>query len=125
MFWNKKTNASYGFTAPEITEDADKKIEVPFPTREVVAGTFTDDACEVGIKRDTTILKFATTVAAASALTLTPDSKLPVGARVIVVCTFGSTKYDITVNTSITLTGVASSTVSYELIYDGSNFIKL
>jgi hypothetical protein len=36
MFINKKNGASYGFVAPEIEADNGKKIEVQFPTFEVV-----------------------------------------------------------------------------------------
>lgn len=58
MFINKKTGASYGFVAPEISEDAGKDIKVPFPTFGGVEAKKVEDHLEVNVNRTHTVVTF-------------------------------------------------------------------
>lgn len=128
MFINKKTGASYGFVAPEIAADAYKDIQVVFPTFETLKPTLSSNAASVDVVRTTTIVDLGSTaLAAAATLTAVADGKLPAGARLMVKWTNGGTKYDVTLKkdadtTCATLTGVASTTVCYELVWTGETW---
>lgn len=128
MFINKKTGASYGFVAPEISEDAGKDIKVPFPTFETQKPTLSSNAAAVTVKRTTTLVDLGSSaLAAAATVTATADSNLPAGARLMVKWANGGTKYDVTLKkdaatTCATLTGVASTTVCYELVWTGETW---
>ncbi len=129
MNFNIDSNASYNFVAPNITADEDLKVELTFPTRRLGASAFTANALTLAVTDDLTIRTFATEVAAAATLTVEAASHLNVGARLLLKFTFGSTKYDITVKTGSTtdcvLTGVASTTVTYELVWTGTAWLHL
>lgn len=129
MYLNKETNASYNFVAPKISEDENKKVEVVFPTSEKKDVTISDNAALVDIKRNVTIVDLGSdALAAAATVTLNPDSQLPVGAKAYVKWANGSTKYDVTVKkdsstTCGTLVGVASTTVTKELMWTGTTWV--
>ena len=56
MFINKKTGASYGFVAPEISEDAGKDIKMQFPTFGSVEARKVEDHLEADVKRTHTVV---------------------------------------------------------------------
>lgn len=128
MYNNHKNGASYGFVAPEIEKDAGKQTEVVFPTFEKEAVTLSGNAAEVNVVRTTTFIDLgADALAAAATITAKADSNLPAGSKIMVRWNNGGTKYDVTVKkdsatTCATLTGVASTKVCYELVWDGSTW---
>ena len=128
MFINKKTGASYGFVAPEISEDAGNDIKVQFPTFETQNAKLENNAASVTVKRTTTLVELnKEALTAAATLTAEADANLPAGARLMVKWINGGTKYDVTLKldastTCATLTGVASTTVCYELVWTGSTW---
>lgn len=126
---NTENNASYNLVAPSIPEDADKKVEVVFPTAEAVEPEISSSKAEVPVRREKTIVKLGS-VSAATELTLTPEpANLNVGAVVAVNWTSDSTARDITVkvggDTVATLAGTASTTVTKQLLWDGEGFLAI
>lgn len=126
---NTENNASYNFVAPCIPEDADKKVEVVFPTAEAVEPEISSNKAEVPVRREKTIVKLGSR-SAATTLTLVPEpANLNVGAVVAVNWTSDSTARDITVkvgdDTVATLAGTASTTVTKQLLWDGEGFIAI
>lgn len=128
MFINKKTGASYGFEAPEIESDRNKDVQVPFPTFETLTPTLSSNAASVDVVRTTTLVDLGSSdLAAAATITAVAGGKLPAGARLMVKWTNGGTKYDVTLKkdadtTCATLTGVASTTVCYEVVWTGTTW---
>lgn len=126
---NTENNASYNLVAPSIPEDADKKVEVVFPTAEAVEPEISSNKAEVPVRREKTIVKLGSR-SAATTLTLVPEpANLNVGAVVAVNWTSDSTARDITVkvgdDTVATLAGTASTTVTKQLLWDGEGFIAI
>lgn len=126
---NTENNASYNFKAPSIEEDADKKVELVFPTSEVVSPTITANATSVPVHRQKTIVKLGT-LSAATTLTLIPEpANLNVGAMVAVNWTSDGTARAITVkvgaDTVATLSGTASTKVTKQLMWDGEGFLAV
>jgi len=126
---NTENNASYNFVAPSIDDDADKKVEVVFPTAEAVEPEISSNKAEVPVRREKTIVKLGSR-SAATTLTLVPEpANLNVGAVVAVNWTSDSTARDITVkvggDTVATLAGTASTTVTKQLLWDGEGFIAI
>lgn len=126
---NTENNASYNLVAPSIPEDADKKVEVVFPTAEAVEPEIISDKAEVPVRREKTIVKLGSR-SAATTLTLVPEpANLNVGALVAVNWTSDSTARDITVkvgdDTVATLAGTASTTVTKQLLWDGEGFLAI
>lgn len=126
---NTENNASYDLVAPSIPEDADKKVEVVFPTAEAVEPEIISDKAEVPVRREKTIVKLGSR-SAATTLTLVPEpANLNVGALVAVNWTSDSTARDITVkvgdDTVATLAGTASTTVTKQLLWDGEGFLAI
>ncbi len=126
---NTENNASYNYVAPSIPEDADKKVEVVFPTAEAVEPEISSNKAEVPVRREKTIVKLGSR-SAATTLTLVPEpDNLNVGAVVAVNWTSDSTARDITVkvgdDTVATLAGTASTTVTKQLLWDGEGFIAI
>ena len=126
---NTENNASYNLVAPSITEDADKKVEVVFPTAEAVEPEISSNKAEVPVRREKTIVKLGS-LSAATTLTLVPEPvNLNVGAVVAVNWTSDSTARDITVkvgdDTVATLAGTASTTVTKLLLWDGEGFLAI
>lgn len=126
---NTENNASYNLVAPSIPDDADKKVEVVFPTAEAVEPEISSNKAEVPVRREKTIVKLGSR-SAATTLTLVPEpANLNVGAVVAVNWTSDSTARDITVkvgdDTVATLAGTASTTVTKQLLWDGEGFIAI
>lgn len=126
---NTENNASYNYVAPSIPEDADKKVEVVFPTAEAVEPEISSNKAEMPVRREKTIVKLGSR-SAATTLTLVPEpANLNVGAVVAVNWTSDSTARDITVkvgeDTVATLAGTASTTVTKQLLWDGEGFIAI
>ena len=129
MFFRKETNASYSFVAPNIEKDADKKVEVVFPTAELVEPTLNSNAAEVKVERDTTIVDLGTLEAAAN-LTLTPGDSLNIGAKVVVKAASDGTASDVTVKqdadtTVDTISGTANTTKAKQYMWTGSAWIAI
>ena len=129
MWIDKEKNASYNFVAPKIAEDANKQVNVMFPTVGVKSVTLNTNAATVEVERTTTIVDLGSdNLSAAATLTLTPGDGLPAGAEVLVKWSNGSTKYDVTVkkdaSTTVgTLVGVANTTVTKRLVWSGSAWL--
>lgn len=124
---NLKTNASYNFVAPEIDDDANKKVEVNFPTAEVVTAEPADGAIEVTVKRQTVIIGFEEKLDADLAFTMLKAASVGVGASVIVIFTGGDGA-----DRTVTFTGdvrYPDLTVKQDqptvinLVFDGENFL--
>lgn len=129
MFFRKETNASYNFVAPNIKKDADKKMEVVFPTAELVEPTLNSNAAEVKVERDTTIVDLGTLEAAAN-LTLTPGDSLNIGAKVVVKAASDGTARAVTVKqdattTVDTISGTANTTKAKQYMWTGSAWIAI
>lgn len=131
MYNNHSNGASYGFKAPSIAADAGQRKEVIFPTFEKLTPTLSSNAATVDVVRTTTLVDLGSTaLAAAATLTAKADANLPAGARMMVQWANGGTKYDVTLKlnsttTCATLTGVASTTVCYELVWTGTTWMLL
>lgn len=126
---NTENNASYNFVAPSIEGDADKKVEMVFPTAEVVEPTVTSNAASAAVRREKTIVKLGT-LSAAATLTLVPEpANLNIGAIVAVNWTSDGTARNITVkvgaDTVATLAGTASTNVTKQLVWDGNSFLAV
>lgn len=126
---NTENNASYNFVAPSIEGDADKKVEMVFPTAEVVEPTVTSNAASAAVRREKIIVKLGTRSAAAT-LTLVPEpANLNIGAIVAVNWTSDGTARNITVkvgaDTVATLAGTASTNVTKQLMWDGNSFLAV
>lgn len=126
---NMKNNASYNFVAPDIDDDADKKIEPVFPTSEAATPAISSNEATVKARRQKTIIKLGT-LSAATTVKLEPEAKnLNVGAVVIVSWTSDGTARNITVkvgsDTVATLAGTASTQVNKQLVWDGETFLAI
>lgn len=126
---NKENNASYNMVAPSIDDDAEKKVEVVFPTSEVVTPQISANAADVAVRREKTIVKLGT-LSAGTTLNLTPEPKnLNVGATVAVNWKSDGTARAITVkvgtDTVATLAGTASTEVTKQLMWDGEGFLSM
>jgi hypothetical protein len=124
MFINKETNSSYNFKAPEISADADKVVEVPFPTAEkqTVAGAAT---IELSINREKTVVDFGE-LSANMACTAAIGGDVPVGALLLVKAASDSSARTITFGegfTSPTMAGTTSKTKAMAFMYDGTSFV--
>ena len=126
---NMKNNASYNFMAPDIEDDADKKVEVIFPTGEAVTPSISSNKAKVKVRRQITSIKLGT-LSAATELDLEPEpANLNVGAVLIVSWTSDGTARNITVkvgdDTVATLAGTASTNVNKQLVWDGESFLAI
>lgn len=130
MYINKETNASYNFKAPNIPGDADKKVEVFFPTAEAVSPTISSNKAEVKANCNMTVVDLGS-VSAAPTLTLTPGADLNVGAKVVVkVASTAGSSINLTVkkdsSTTVGTVAVASNTtVVKEIVWTGSEWLIL
>lgn len=123
---NMTTNASYNFKAPNIADDADKKIEVTFPTAEALAPT-------VGATTAVTINRQITTInlgelSTPTTLNLTIASHVQTGAIIHVTAKSDATARTVTFGTgftSPTLTGTISKTKVKSFIYNGLTFLPM
>lgn len=115
--------------APDIDDDADKKVEVIFPTSEAVTPSISSNKATVKVRRQKTIVKLGS-LSAATELDLEPEAEnLNVGAVVIVSWTSDGTARNITVkvgaDTVATLSGTASTKVTKQLVWDGESFLAV
>ena len=107
MFINKKTGASYGFVAPEISEDAGKDIKMQFPTFGSVEARKVEDHLEADVKRTHTVVTLGEIDELDSVnlnigmigevpvikLVAKPSTDLPDGSRLTVLLDFNSNLY--------------------------------
>ena len=129
MYFKKETNASYNFVAPDIEKDADKKVEVVFPTSELVQPTLSSHAATVNVERENTIIDLGT-MDGATTLTITPGNSLNIGARVIVKAASDGTARALTVKqdadtTVATVSGTASTTKVKQFVWTGTAWIMI
>ena len=129
MYIKKETNASYNFVAPNIEKDADKKVEVVFPTSEQVQPALSSHAATVNVERENTIVDLGT-MDGATILTITPGNSLNIGARVIVKAASDGTARALTVKkdadtTVATVSGTASTTKVKQFVWTGDAWIMI
>jgi hypothetical protein len=123
---NMQTNASYNFVAPNISKDADKKMNVVFPTTEkldVPAAA----SISIPIERVITIVDLGT-LAADATLNLVIGDDIPVGALLTIKAKSDGTARTITLGTGLqgsAIAGVASKTKAASFIYDGEKFVAM
>ncbi len=129
---NTKNNASYNFVAPGIEADADKKVEVVFPTAEVVEPAIESNTAIVAVNRQTTIVKLGSVSADQTLVAMPATANLNVGAVVAVNWTSDSTARNVavkvgspTADTAVTLAGTASTAVTKQLMWDGAAFLAI
>jgi|GEM_PF-2702209 len=128
---NKDLNSRYAFRAPNISDDANKEVVVPFPTQEAKTVTLASNAAAVTVERATTILKLGT-LAAASELTLTAGSDLKVGDLLLVVWTEAATAVGCAIKHGTTTLvsaanakGSNSAQVVKQLVWEGGSWLIL
>lgn len=129
MYIDKETNASYNFVAPKIEKDANKKVEVYFPTSEFVEPTLSSNAATVKVECMITIIDLGT-LSAAATLTLTPGESLNIGAKVVVKAASDGTARALTVkqdaNTTVaTVSGTASTAKVKQFWWTGTAWIMI
>jgi len=120
---NMNTNASYNFVAPEIAADADKKIEVIFPTQEAIT-VVGDGNKSVSIQRAFTHI----TMDVETNLTLTGVvnvNNLKIGDKIVISATAKDDDRVLTLHTSlgnraINLTQDAEENIL--LVWNGTTF---
>lgn len=121
--FNRNTNASYNFTAPEIEEDANKKVEVTFPTSGSATVAVEDGVGEVEINRQVVIVAVGKLEAALELNAILADH-VQKGAMVLVVASCGATAYDITLADgfaeALVLKGKANTEKAWAFVYDGT-----
>ncbi len=123
---NMTTNASYNFKAPNIAADADKKIEVTFPTAENQTPTVSAITA-VTIDRNVTMINLGQ-LSTSITLNATIASHVEVGAIVHVTAKSDGIARNVlfgTGFTSPTMTGAVSKTNVASFIYNGTTFLPL
>ena len=125
MTWiNKLLNSAYNFVAPSIAADADKKMEVIFPTAELQTVTAAATIA-VTVERTHTVVDLGT-LAAAATVNVTVGESVPVGALLVVKAKSDGTARDITWGDGMTaavLSGVISKTKVASFVFDGTEFV--
>ena len=120
---NKNQNAAYGFIPPDIAADADKKIEVVFPTQGIAAlGSLADDA-ELAVVRAATVVTATITddVTLIGAL----SSDLKPGDMLLLVVTATGDDFTLTLDTALgnkALEITDGDTLNVLCIFNGTNF---
>ena len=126
---NKANDASYEFVAPNIPEDAGKKVPAVFPTAETIVKD-PEDASAVAVRRQTTIVKLGN-LRKDMNLLLEPDAgNLNPGAVVAVNWKSNGTAYTVAVisgEQTVSLPGTAFSKaiVTRLLVWDGEGFLAI
>ena len=123
---NMTTNASYNFRAPEITADADSKVEVVFPTNEAQSVTAAATIA-VAINRQVTVIDIGG-MGANATINATIGSDVERGALLTVKGASDGTARSMSFGTGFTAPAVAgtiSKTKVVSFIYDGSTFLPL
>ena len=124
---NSKTNAFYNWIAPDISQDANKKVEVVFPTQEeinVVLDSENNDI-EVTVKRSFTVANVS--ISADGNLTFAATEDIKIGDKVLAAIEVGDSDVTVDLNfaglivSSISLP--AGTTANIFLIYNGTVFL--
>ena len=126
MYLDLTTNSSYNFKAPRIASDADKKIEVVFPTHEAQAPT-AGATIAVDINRQVTTIDLGE-LAADATINATISAHVERGAIVNLKAKSDGTARDITLGTGFTaptMAGTISKTKVTTYIYDGTTFLPV
>jgi len=129
MWINKRTNASYGFTAPDIEEHSDKIIEVPFPVpSESVIATIESGKTKVTVKSPFTFIDLGTTTAATE-VEIEAEENVQAGAMVTVQVKGTATEQVNYKNNGVVIApafeNVAGKTKVQTLVYSGSVFVPV
>lgn len=125
-YLNMNQNSSYNFRAPNIAADADKKLEVVFPTQEaqapvVAAGT------PVEINRQTTVIDLGE-LAANTTVNATIGDDVERGAIVMIKAKSDGTARNVTFGDGFTvpaMAGTISKTKVISCMYDGASFLPM
>ena len=131
MFINKKTGASYGFVAPEISEDTGKDTKVPFPTFGTIAVELSNNKAEVDVKRTEQIIDLGDNALSADAeLTLSVGDGLGVGCKCYVKFKSAATaanKVSIKTGTTIDcgVEGIKDDVAVIQILWTGSKWISI
>ena len=124
MYLNKDQNSSYNFVAPNIEGDADKKIEVLFPTFQSHTPTLAYNACAVDINCKDNVIDMGT-LAANATITINKTANTVEGDRITLKLKTAATE-TLTFSGDVTcpvITGVAGKTKVIALVFVGSKFI--
>lgn len=123
---NKTLNSSYGFKAPAISGDADKKTEVVFPTHAVMQLGELDSETEIAIERAVTVV-FAT-LTGDVVIDASLSSDLKPGDMVLLHATASGDTRTLTLGASLGGAEVdieADVTQALVLLYNGSGFTPI
>lgn len=126
MFINMNQNSSYNFKAPNIAADADKKIEVVFPTQEALSPNVAA-ATDVNINRQTTVIDLGE-LSANTTLNATIGEDVERGAIVTVKAKSDGTARNVTFGDGFAapaVAGTVSKTKVVSFIYDGTTFLPM
>ncbi|MDR0206680.1 MAG: hypothetical protein LBI45_05430 [Bacteroidales bacterium] len=127
MWINKTTNASYGFTAPEVEEHSNQMIEVPFPAPPVIALAVIDSGkTKIKVKSPFTFIELGTT-AIATEIEIEVGENVQPGAMITVQAKGTATEQvsfkDNGVVKAPAFANVAGKTKVQTLVYNGSAFV--
>lgn len=124
--FNLDTNAAYNFKAPQIVADADKKIEVVFPTQGTATAVVEAGVATVEVERQVTVVDLGELDASIS-LAAEIAEHVERGAVLIIVAGCGATPFNVTLadnfKEAFVLQGVANTTKQLVFVYDGADFI--
>lgn len=124
--YDKTQNASYGFVAPSIEADADKKVETVFPTAEAQSvSPAATGATAVAINRTTTVIDLGILTGDVP-VNATIGADVPVGAMLTVKAKSDTTARTVTFGTGFkaaALAGVISKTKTALFVFDGTQFV--
>lgn len=124
--FNLETNAAYNFKAPRIAADADKKIEVVFPTQGTATAVVEDGVATVEVERQVTVVDLGQLEASIS-LAAEIAEHVERGATLVLVVSCGATPYNLTLagnfKKALVLQGIANKTKQLVFVYDGADFI--
>ncbi len=127
MTWiNKVLNSFYNFRAPSIDADADTKVEVVFPTAEVLNPTVTATTA-VAINRAKTVVNLGE-LADNVTLNATVSSDIAVGDTVMVKASSGGTAKTVTFGTGFsgpTMAGTQNKSKATTFMFDGTSFVQV
>jgi hypothetical protein len=125
MFLHKDTDASYNFKAPKVTADAEKKIEVLFPSVETQTPAYAATIAVAVVQMHTNV---AIALTGNATINTTVDGEVTTNAEMILKLTADGTDRVVTLGTGMsgsTINVPANSTVYALLKYDGTNFYAI
>ena len=125
MYLHLTTNGSYNFKAPAIDADAEKKIEVVFPTQEQ-RDTTIDGSANVAVDRAVTVIDM--TVEADATLTGVISDDVKIGDTVLIKATATGANRTLTLAANLGGKAIALTQNTEEdilLIFDGTNFVAI